>query len=53
MRLWHMQRDDIHIAGVAARKEEKAYICQIKELLTKGLLVDPELLNLIPDPKAK
>jgi DDE superfamily endonuclease len=51
MKLWRMERDTKHAEGVIARKQEKARIRRVKELMGQGLTIAPELLTPIPDPE--
>jgi hypothetical protein len=53
MKIWRMERDDVHIKGVAARKAEKARIKQVKEMTKDHLFISVELLQSIHDPEAE
>ncbi len=52
MKLWRMERDEIHAKGVAARRAEKARIKQLKELQKNINIIPDEMFQPIPDPEA-
>lgn len=52
LKIWRKERDDQHVTGVVARKEERDRVRKVKELSTKGLTISPDLLIPIPDPEA-
>jgi hypothetical protein len=53
MRIWRMERDEMHAKGVIARKNEKARIKQIKEMKKQGVFIPTELMTPIADPEAE
>ncbi len=53
MKMWRMERDEMHAKGVAARKAEKARIKQVKEMTKNRLFIPVELLQPIHDPEAE
>ena len=53
MRMWRMERDEIHSKGVAARKQEKARTKRVKELEKQQIIIPDELLDPIPDPEVE
>ena len=53
MKMWRMERDEMHVKGVAARKQEKTRIKQVKELEKQQAFISIELLQPIPDPEAE
>lgn len=44
-----MERNDIHNKGVAARKEEKARVKHIKELMKQNVIISDDILTPIED----
>lgn len=52
LKIWLKERDDQHVTGVVARKEERDRVRKVKELSKKGLIISPDLLITIPDPEA-
>ena len=53
MKMWRMERDEMHAKGVAARKQEKARIKQVKEFEKQQVFISVELLHPIHDPEAE
>ena len=53
MKMWRMERDEMHVKGVAARKAEKTRAKQLKELMKIYNSIPHELFQPIPDPEAE
>ena len=53
MRIWRMERNAIHIKGVAARKDERVRQKQVKELDRQGVIIPIDKLTPIEDPEAE
>ena len=53
MKMWRMERDEMHVKGVAARKAEKTRAKQLKELMKTYNSISHELFQPIPDPEAE
>ncbi len=53
IKIWRMERDEMHAKGVIARKNEKARIKQIKEMKKQGVFISMELMTPIADPEAE
>ena len=53
MKMWRMERDEVHTKGVAARKAERARIKQLREMRKGYAPIPPELEIPIPDPEAE
>ena len=53
MKMWRMERDEMHVKEVAARKQKKARIKQIKELEKQQVFIPIKLLQPIRDPEAE
>lgn len=51
MKFWRMERDDLHMKRVAARKAKKARLKQVKELMKGYVPIPSELENPIHDPE--
>ena len=52
MKMWRMERDQKHVEGVAARKDEKARVKNIKDLMKQEKPIPGHLLTPIEDPEA-
>ena len=52
MRIWRMERNAIHIKGVAAGKDERVRQKQVKELNRQGVIIPVDKLTPIQDPEA-
>ena len=53
MRIWRIERNAIHIKGVAARKDERVRQKQVKELDRQGVIIPIDKLTPIEDPEAE
>jgi hypothetical protein len=55
MKMWRMERDEVHAKGVAARRAEKARIIQLKELQKTSISSQMRCFNqsLIPRPNGR
>ena len=53
MKMWRMERDDMHAKGITARKAERARIKQLKEMKKGYAPIPLELEIPIPDPEAE
>ncbi len=53
MKMWRMERDDIHIKRIAARKAEKARIKNLKELQKNINIIPDEMFWPISDLEAE
>lgn len=55
MRMWRMERDEMHIKGVAARKDERNRVKKMKNFMKSSLAssIPDELTQSIPDPEAE
>jgi hypothetical protein len=53
MRIWRIERDEMHAKGVLTRKNEKARLRQIKEMTKRGIFILVEMMTPISDPETE
>jgi hypothetical protein len=53
MRIWRMERDEVHAKGIAARRAERARIKQLKELQKNINIISDEMFQPISDLEAE
>ena len=52
MKLWRIERDEMHVKGLAARKAERDRVKQLKEMQKMLGPIPIEMYGKIPDPEA-